>query len=63
MNTEKLNIVESSFNFPDQKESDNLIPSLDIQIIKSENSLAFKPTKTITYISAPISTKKSKQTL
>ena len=39
---EKLNNVEPSINFTDEKGSNNTIPFLDIIIIKSPNSLSFK---------------------
>ena len=39
---EKLNNFEPFINFTHEKESNNTMPSLDILIIKSQNSLTFK---------------------
>ena len=39
---EILNNFEPSINFTYEKESNNVIPFLDIQIIKSQNNLTFK---------------------
>ena len=39
---EKLNNDEPSINFTNEKESNNIIPFLDILIIKSQNVLTFK---------------------
>ena len=65
---EKLNNVEPSIILTYEKESNNTIPILDILIIKSYNSLTFKVycksrKKTITYVSTPTTTTKSKQGL
>ena len=39
---EKLNYVEPSIKFTYEKESNNTIPFMDIQITKSQNDLIFK---------------------
>ena len=39
---EKLNNVEHSINFTNEKEANNTVPFLDILLIKSENNLTFK---------------------
>ena len=56
--TEKQNIVECFINFTYEKESYNIIPALDILVIKSTTN---PQTKMITYIFASTTTTKSKQ--